>query len=84
MTLMHMFNEARSPQLKLKMDNPAAHVPKPNPQNGQDYLQRRLDTNWVLLYKGKPIQQIITTFKSVCHRVGITNSVSGCSSGVKS
>jgi len=38
MTLIHMFNVARSPQFKLMMDNPAAHVPKPNPQNERDRI----------------------------------------------
>ena len=32
MTLVHMFNVARSPQFRLVSENPAAHVPKPNPQ----------------------------------------------------
>lgn len=38
MTLIHMFNVARSPQFRLVSDNPAAHVPKPNPQNERDRI----------------------------------------------
>src|SRR5215831_20223411 len=36
--LVHMFNVARSPQFSLITDNPAAHVPKPNPQNERDRI----------------------------------------------
>ena len=36
--LIHMFNLARSPQFGLITDNPAAHVPKPNPQNERDRI----------------------------------------------
>jgi len=38
MTLTRMFNVARSPQFRLVTDNPAAHVPKPNPQNERDRI----------------------------------------------
>ena len=38
MTLTHMFNVARSPQFRLVTDNPAAHVPKPNPKNERDRI----------------------------------------------
>ena len=38
MTLTHMLNVARSPQFRLVTDNPAAHVPKPNPQNERDRI----------------------------------------------
>jgi len=38
MTLTHMFNVARSPQFRLVTDNPAVHVPKPNPNNEQDRI----------------------------------------------
>ena len=38
MTLTHMFNVARSPQFRLVTDNPASHVPKPNPQNERDRI----------------------------------------------
>ena len=38
MTLTHMFNVARSPQFKLVTDNPASHVPKPNPHNERDRI----------------------------------------------
>jgi integrase len=33
-----MFNVARSPQFRLVTDNPAEHVPKPNPQNERDRI----------------------------------------------
>ena len=36
--LIHMFNVAKSPQFGLIFDNPAAHVPKPNPQNERDRI----------------------------------------------
>src|SRR5262249_18595377 len=36
--LVHMLNVARSPQFGLIQDNPAAHVPKPNPQNERDRI----------------------------------------------
>jgi len=36
--LVHMLNVARSPQFGLITDNPAAHVPKPNPQNERDRI----------------------------------------------
>lgn len=35
--------------------------------------ERRLDTQRVFLYKGKPIQRIGTAFKAACRRAGITN-----------
>jgi integrase len=38
MTLTHMFNVARSPQFRLVSDNPAAHAPKPNPNNERDRI----------------------------------------------
>ncbi|WP_413935148.1 tyrosine-type recombinase/integrase [Nitrospira sp. BLG_1] len=38
MTLTHMLNVARSPQFKLVTDNPASHVPKPNPHNERDRI----------------------------------------------
>ena len=38
MTLTHMFNVARRPQFRLVTDNPAAHVPKPNPNNERDRI----------------------------------------------
>ena len=38
MTLTHMFNVARSPQFRFLTDNPAAHVPKPNPKNERDRI----------------------------------------------
>ncbi|MDK2743471.1 MAG: site-specific integrase [Nitrospira sp. BO4] len=38
MTLTHMFNVAKSPQFHLIADNPAAHVPKPNPENERDRI----------------------------------------------
>ena len=38
MTLTHMFNVARSPQFRLMTDNPASHVPKPNPNNERDRI----------------------------------------------
>jgi len=36
--LVHMLNLAKSPQFGLIKDNPAAHVPKPNPQNERDRI----------------------------------------------
>jgi len=36
--LIHMLNVAMSPQFGLIRDNPAAHVPKPNPQNERDRI----------------------------------------------
>jgi len=38
MTLTHMLNVARSPQFRLVTDNPASHVPKPNPLNERDRI----------------------------------------------
>jgi integrase len=38
MTLIHMFNVARSPQFRLLTENPASHVPKPNPNNERDRI----------------------------------------------
>ena len=38
MTLTHLFKVARSPQFRLMTDTPAAHVPKPNPQNERDRI----------------------------------------------
>lgn len=38
MTLTHMLNVACSPQFRLVTDNPAAHVPKPNPKNERDRI----------------------------------------------
>ena len=36
--LVHMLNVARSPQFALIKENPAAHVPKPNPNNERDRI----------------------------------------------
>lgn len=36
--LVHMLNVAKSPQFGLIKDNPAAYVPKPNPQNERDRI----------------------------------------------
>lgn len=36
--LVHMLNVARSPQFGLIKDNPAAHVPKPDPHNERDRI----------------------------------------------
>ena len=38
MALTHMLNVARSPQFRLLTDNPASHVPKPNPHNEWDRI----------------------------------------------
>src|SRR5215469_832228 len=150
MTLTHMLNVARSPQFGLIQDNPAAHVPKPNPQNERDRIasseewtrllkaaaphlqrilivlytlgprrgellrlewpdvdmhrreftlrntkngdtrtvpmtadvyriftelwqERRLDTQRVFLYKGRPIRDVKTAFDKACRRAAITN-----------
>lgn len=37
-TLVHMLNVAKSPQFGMIKDNPAAYVPKPNPQNERDRI----------------------------------------------
>src|SRR5215469_3426634 len=148
--LVHMLNVARSPQFDLITDNPAAHVPKPNPQNERDRIangdewkrllgaaaphlqrillvlytlgprrgellrlewpdvdmhrreitlrntkngntrtvpmtadvyriftelwqERRLDTQRVFLYKGRPIRDVKTAFDKACRRAAITN-----------
>ena len=49
MALVHMFNVARSPQFGLIHDNPAAHVPKPNPQNERDRIAS--GDEWACLLK---------------------------------
>jgi integrase len=36
--LIQIFNVARSPQFRLVTDNPASHVPKPNPNNERDRI----------------------------------------------
>jgi len=36
--LTHMLNIARSPRFKLIVDNPASHVPKPDPKNERDRI----------------------------------------------
>ena len=36
------------------------------------WKERRLDTNRVFLYNGKPIKRIGTAFKAACRRAGIT------------
>jgi integrase len=146
--LTHMLNMAWSPQFRLINDNPAAYVPKPNPQNERDRIampeewdrlqraasphlrrlltvlysvgprkgellklewpdvdvrrkeftlraakngetrvvpmtpdvydvfvelwrERRLDTQRVFLYKGKPMGKVGTAFKAACRRAGV-------------
>jgi integrase len=39
----------------------------------ESWQERRLDTQSVFLYKGKPIIGIKTAFKKACHRAGISN-----------
>ena len=70
MTLTHMFNVARSPQFRLVTNNPAADVPKPNPQNERDRIAT--DEEWERLKAtlAPHLRQLLTVAYDVGPRRG--------------
>lgn len=70
MVLVHMLNIARSPQFALIKDNPAAHVPKPNPQNERDRIIGGEEWNRLLGKAAPHLQRILIVLYSLGPRRG--------------
>jgi integrase len=68
--LVHMLNVARSPQFGLIKDNPAAHVPKPNPQNERDRIVNREEWQRLLDASAAHLQQILIVLYTLGPRRG--------------
>lgn len=68
--LVHMLNVARSPQFALIKDNPAAHVPKPNPQNERDRIANNDEWNRLLGAAAPHLQRILTVLYTLGPRRG--------------
>lgn len=60
MTLTHMLNVARSPQFKLLVDNPAEHVPKPNPRNERDRIVSPEEWEQIRLTASPHLRRLLT------------------------
>lgn len=58
--LIHMLNVARSPQFGLIKDNPAVHVPKPNPQNERERIANGDEWKRLLGEAAPHLQKILT------------------------
>jgi integrase len=69
-TLVHMLNVARSPQFGLINDNPATHVPKPNPQNERDRIANVEEWQRLLAASAPHLQRIMTVLYSLGPRRG--------------
>ena len=57
--LIHMLNVAISPQFGLIRDNPAVHVPKPNPQNERDRIASSKEWKQLLEASAPHLQRIL-------------------------
>jgi integrase len=68
--LIHMFNVARSPQFGLITDNPAAHVPKPNPQNERDRIASGDEWKRLLEAAAPHLQRILIVLYTLGPRRG--------------
>ena len=68
--LIHMFNLARSPQFGLITDNPAAHVPKPNPQNERDRIANGDEWKRLLGAAAPHLQRILVVLYTLGPRRG--------------
>jgi integrase len=65
-----MLNVARSPQFGLIQDNPAAHVPKPNPQNERDRIASGEEWSRLLAVAASHLQRILIVLYTVGPRRG--------------
>ena len=65
-----MFNVARSPQFRLVTDNPAAHVPKPNPQNERDRVVSAEEWECLKSTLAPHLQRVLTVAYDVGPRKG--------------
>jgi integrase len=65
-----MFNVARSPQFGLITDNPAAHVPKPNPQNERDRIASGDEWKRLLEAAAPHLQRILIVLYTLGPRRG--------------
>ena len=68
--LVHMLNLAKSPQFTLIKDNPAAHVPKPNPQNERDRIANGEEWQQLLGAAAPHQQRILMVLYSLGPRPG--------------
>jgi integrase len=68
--LVHMLNIVRSPQFGLIKDNPAAHVPKPNPQNERDRIANAEEWQRLLDASAPHLQRILIVLYTLGPRRG--------------
>ena len=68
--LVHMLNIARSPQFALIKDSPAAHVPKPNPQNERARIIGGEEWNRLLGKAAPHLQRILVVLYTLGPRRG--------------
>lgn len=68
--LIHMLNVARSPQFGLIKDNPAAHVPKPNPQNERERIANSDEWKRLLAAAAPHLQRILIVLYTLGPRRG--------------
>jgi integrase len=78
MTLIHMFNVARSPQFKLMTENPAAHVPKPNPLNERDRIATQEEWEELKAVLPPHVRRFLTVAYDVGPRRGELSSLEWC------
>ena len=69
-TLIHMLNVARSPQFGLIKNNPAAYVPKPNPQNERDRIANIDEWQRLLGASASHLRRILTVLYGLGPRRG--------------
>lgn len=68
--LIHMLNVAKSPQFGLIRDNPAAYVPKPNPQNERDRIASGEEWKRLLEASAPHLQRILIVLYTLGPRRG--------------
>ncbi len=68
--LIHMLNVAKSPQFGLIKDNPAAYVPKPNPQNERDRIANAEEWQRLLGAAAPHLRRILVVLYSLGPRRG--------------
>ena len=68
--LIHMLNVAKSPQFGLIRDNPAVHVPKPNPQNERDRIASSEEWKQLLEASAPHLQRILIVLYTLGPRRG--------------
>lgn len=69
-TLIHMLNVARRPQFGLIKENPAAYVPKPNPQNERDRIANAEEWQRLLAAAAPHLRRILTVLYGLGPRRG--------------